>query len=231
MIRKIFLTVAATLVAVTGLFAQELPDDPEVRKGVLDNGMTYYIRHNNKPANQAEFWIFDNVGALQEEDSQQGLAHFLEHMAFNGTENFPGKNMINYLESIGVKFGANLNAFTAQEMTCYNMSNVPPAKASSTPPCSFSTTGRTTSRSTATRLTTSAVSSSRSSAPVRTQAGGPMRNSGPIFTAIRATRPATSSAVKRASAASTTRSSVISTTAGTAPTCRRSSSSAISTWT
>ena len=62
MIRKIFLTVAATLVAVTGLFAQELPDDPEVRKGVLDNGMTYYIRHNNKPANQAEFWIFDNVG-------------------------------------------------------------------------------------------------------------------------------------------------------------------------
>lgn len=85
MIRKIFLTVAATLVAVTGLFAQELPDDPEVRKGVLDNGMTYYIRHNNKPANQAEFWIFDNVGALQEEDSQQGLAHFLEHMAFNGT--------------------------------------------------------------------------------------------------------------------------------------------------
>lgn len=125
MIRKIFLTVAATLVAVTGLFAQELPDDPEVRKGVLDNGMTYYIRHNDKPANQAEFWIFDNVGALQEEDSQQGLAHFLEHMAFNGTENFPGKNMINYLESIGVKFGANLNAFTAQEMTCYNMSNVP----------------------------------------------------------------------------------------------------------
>ncbi|HIW97800.1 MAG TPA: insulinase family protein [Candidatus Tidjanibacter gallistercoris] len=125
MIKRIFLTVAATLAAVTGLFAQELPDDPEVRKGVLDNGMTYYIRHNSKPANQAEFWIFDNVGALQEEDSQQGLAHFLEHMAFNGTQNFPGKEMINYLESIGVKFGANLNAFTAQEMTCYNMSNVP----------------------------------------------------------------------------------------------------------
>lgn len=126
MIRKIFLTVAATLVAVTGLFAQgELPDDPEVRKGVLDNGMTYYIRHNAKPENQAEFWIFDNVGALQEEDSQQGLAHFLEHMAFNGTQNFPGKSLINYLESIGVRFGYNLNAFTAQEMTCYNMSNVP----------------------------------------------------------------------------------------------------------
>ena len=125
MIRKIFLTVAATLVAVTGLFAQELPDDPEVRKGVLDNGMTYYIRHNDKPANQAEFWIFDNVGALQEEDSQQGLAHFLEHMAFNGTENFPGKNMINYLESIGVKFGANLNAYTSVDETVYNINNVP----------------------------------------------------------------------------------------------------------
>lgn len=126
MIRKIFLTVAATLVTVTGLFAQgELPDDPAVRKGVLDNGMTYYIRHNSKPENQAEFWIFDNVGALQEEDSQQGLAHFLEHMAFNGTKNFPNKDLINYLESIGVRFGYNLNAFTSQEMTCYNMSNVP----------------------------------------------------------------------------------------------------------
>ena len=220
MIRKIFLTVAATLVAVTGLFAQELPDDPEVRKGVLDNGMTYYIRHNDKPANQAEFWIFDNVGALQEEDSQQGLAHFLEHMAFNGTENFPGKNMINYLESIGVKFGANLNAFTAQEMTCYNMSNVPVTRE-----------GVIAEKRSMASVTVSAVSSSRSSAPVRTQAGGPMRNSGPISTAIRATRPATSSVVKRASAASTTRSSAISTTAGTAPTCRRSSSSAISTWT
>ena len=128
MIRKFFLAVAATLVSVTGLFAQgmqELPDDPAVRKGVLDNGMTYYIRHNDKPAGQAEFWIFDNVGALQEEDSQQGLAHFLAHMAFNGTKNFPGNSMIGYLESVGVKFGANLNAFTAQEMTCYNMSNVP----------------------------------------------------------------------------------------------------------
>lgn len=128
MIRKFFLAAAALLAGMTGAFAQqinELPDDPAVRKGVLDNGMTYYIRHNDKPAGQAEFWIFDNVGALQEEDSQQGLAHFLEHMAFNGTKNFPGNSMIGYLESVGVKFGANLNAFTAQEMTCYNMSNVP----------------------------------------------------------------------------------------------------------
>ena len=100
MIRKFFLAVAATLVSVTGLFAQgmqELPDEPAVRKGVLDNGMTYYIRHNDKPAGQAAFWIFDNVGALQEEDSQPGLAPFLEHMAFNGQEHFPGPHMIRYL--------------------------------------------------------------------------------------------------------------------------------------
>lgn len=115
----------AVLVAATGLFAQELPYDPELRKGVLDNGMTYYIRHNDKPAGQAEFWIMHNVGAVQEEDSQQGLAHFLEHMAFNGTKNFPDKNLINWLESIGVKFGNDLNAFTSQEFTCYEMSNVP----------------------------------------------------------------------------------------------------------
>ncbi len=102
-----------------------LPEDAELRKGVLPNGLTYYIRHNDKPENQANFYIFDRVGAIQEEDLQIGLAHFLEHMAFNGTENFPGKNMINYLESIGVKFGANLNAWTSMEKTQYMMQNVP----------------------------------------------------------------------------------------------------------
>lgn len=102
-----------------------LPQDPELRKGVLPNGLTYYIRHNAKPENQANFYIFDRVGAIQEEDLQIGLAHFLEHMAFNGTENFPDKNMINYLESIGVKFGANLNAWTAMEQTQYMMNSVP----------------------------------------------------------------------------------------------------------
>lgn len=126
MIRKLLLTAAATLVSATGLFAQQpLPVDKEVRQGVLENGMSYYIRHNAKPENQAEFWIVHNVGAMQEEDSQQGLAHFLEHMAFNGTKNFPDKNLINWLESIGVKFGVNLNAMTGQESTIYNLSNVP----------------------------------------------------------------------------------------------------------
>lgn len=104
---------------------EPLPQDPELRKGVLPNGLTYYIRHNSKPANQGEFYIFDRVGAIQEEDSQVGLAHFLEHMAFNGTKNFPGKGIINYLESIGVKFGANLNAGTGVEQTQYMMSAVP----------------------------------------------------------------------------------------------------------
>ncbi len=127
MLRKAFLSLAAVL-AGAGLFAQQLqplPVDPEVRTGVLDNGMSYYIRHNAKPANQAEFWIMHNVGALQEEDSQQGLAHFLEHMAFNGTKNFPDKNLLNWCESVGIKFGEDLNAFTTQEFTCYQLSNVP----------------------------------------------------------------------------------------------------------
>ncbi len=125
--KKLFLVIALGLAYTVSMFAQNppIPDDPAFRKGVLDNGLTYYIRHNAKPANQAEFFIFHNVGAMQEEDSQQGLAHFLEHMAFNGTKNFPDKNLINWLESIGVKFGENLNAGTAEEFTVYMMQNVP----------------------------------------------------------------------------------------------------------
>ncbi|MBR7102281.1 MAG: insulinase family protein, partial [Tidjanibacter sp.] len=126
--RKLLVALLATL-SLGSLAAQDmmqpLPQDPELRKGVLPNGLTYYIRHNSKPANQGEFYIFDRVGAIQEEDSQVGLAHFLEHMAFNGTKNFPGKGIINYLESIGVKFGANLNAGTGVEQTQYMMSAVP----------------------------------------------------------------------------------------------------------
>lgn len=111
--------------AQTGQQLQVIPRDPEVRIGRLDNGMTYYIRHNEKPAGMAEFYIYHDVGAIQEEDSQVGLAHFLEHMAFNGTKNLPDKQLINWLETIGVKFGSNLNAATGVEMTMYNMSQVP----------------------------------------------------------------------------------------------------------
>lgn len=99
--------------------------DKEIRTGVLPNGLTYYIRHNEKPKNMANFYIVHDVGAIQEDDSQQGLAHFLEHMAFNGTKNFPDKTLIEYLEKIGVKFGANLNAFTSWDLTQYYMSDVP----------------------------------------------------------------------------------------------------------
>ena len=131
MIKRLFTLVAFAVLSLTSALAQEnpmfapLPEDAELRKGVLPNGLTYYIRHNDKPENQANFYIYDRVGAIQEEDLQIGLAHFLEHMAFNGTKNFPGKDMINYLESIGVKFGANLNAWTAMEQTQYMMEGVP----------------------------------------------------------------------------------------------------------
>ena len=104
---------------------ESLPLDPAVRVGKLKNGLTYYIRHNAEPEKKVNFYIAQKVGSIQEEDNQRGLAHFLEHMCFNGTEHFPGKSLINYLESIGVKFGADLNAYTSIEETVYNINNVP----------------------------------------------------------------------------------------------------------
>ena len=110
-------------------FAQQqmppIPTDPNVRIGKLDNGLTYYIRHNELPEKRADFYIAQKVGSILEEDNQRGLAHFLEHMCFNGTKNFPDKTLIQYLESIGVKFGENLNAYTSIDETVYNISNVP----------------------------------------------------------------------------------------------------------
>ena len=110
------------------VFGQQLspvPIDPKVRYGKLENGLTYYIRHNEQPKQRAEFYIAQNVGAILENDDQNGLAHFLEHMCFNGTKNYPGKGIINYLESIGVKFGTNINAYTSLDETVYNLSDVP----------------------------------------------------------------------------------------------------------
>ena len=104
---------------------EQLPVDPSIRIGRLKNGLTYYIRHNENPDNLVNFYIAQKVGSIQEEEHQRGLAHFLEHMCFNGTEHFPGKSMINYLESIGVKFGADLNAYTSIDETVYNTNNVP----------------------------------------------------------------------------------------------------------
>ena len=127
--KLMMLTVAAF--AAAGAMAQmnqPIPADPELRTGKLENGMTYYIRHNDKPKGQADFYILHDVGAIQENDSQQGLAHFLEHMAFNGTKNLPGKQLTEYLETVGVKFGANLNAGTSWDQTIYNISDVPTSR-------------------------------------------------------------------------------------------------------
>ena len=104
---------------------EQLPVDPSIRIGKLKNGLTYYIRHNSNPEKLVNFYIAQKVGSIQEEEHQRGLAHFLEHMCFNGTEHFPGKSMINYLEGIGVKFGADLNAYTSIDETVYNINNVP----------------------------------------------------------------------------------------------------------
>src|SRR5574344_2848095 len=89
----------------------EIPIDANVRIGVLDNGLTYYIRHNEKPEGQAFFYIAQKVGSILEEDNQRGLAHFLAHKCFNGTQKFPGNGLIKYLEKIGVQFGGDLNAY------------------------------------------------------------------------------------------------------------------------
>ena len=126
--KKLIFSLVALFIGVTSICAQQiqsLPLDPEVRVGVLENGMTYYIRHNEKPKGQASFYIYHDVGAIQEEDDQQGLAHFLEHMAFNGSENLPEKAMIEQLETIGVQFGLNLNAFTSWDCTEYMIKDCP----------------------------------------------------------------------------------------------------------
>ncbi len=105
--------------------SQEIPFDPAYRTGVLPNGLTYYIRHNDTPKDRACFYIYQNVGAVLEKDDQDGLAHFLEHMAFNGTNTFPGNSMLDMLERNGIKFGNDINAYTAKNETVYNISQVP----------------------------------------------------------------------------------------------------------
>ncbi|MHC1705372.1 MAG: M16 family metallopeptidase [Tenuifilaceae bacterium] len=127
---KLKLTAILLIIVVTG-FAQKfdlagpVKLDPKIRAGVLENGLKYYIFGNKFPEKRGEFYIVTNVGAIQEDDDQNGLAHFAEHMAFNGTKNFPQKGILNYLEKNGVKFGQNVNAGTGVEQTMYNMSNVP----------------------------------------------------------------------------------------------------------
>ena len=125
--KRIFIFMAAVFAATLafGQQPQALPNDPAVKVGKLENGLTYYIRHNDKPAQRAEFYLATDVGAFQEEDDQDGLAHFLEHMCFNGTKNFPDKKLLDWLQSIGAEFGRNINASTGFEQTQYMLNNIP----------------------------------------------------------------------------------------------------------
>ena len=125
--KRIIILIAAALIASLsfGQEPQALPNDPAVKVGKLENGLTYYIRHNAKPAQRAEFYLATDVGAFQEEDDQDGLTHFLEHMCFNGTKNFPGKKLLDWLQSIGAEFGRNINASTGFEQTQYMLNNIP----------------------------------------------------------------------------------------------------------
>ena len=123
--KRLFIIIAALFAAAMAFGQTALPNDPAVRTGKLENGMTYYIRHNDQPAQRAEFYLATDVGAFQESDDQDGLAHFLEHMCFNGTKNFPGKSLLEWLQSIGAEFGRNINASTGFEQTQYMLNNIP----------------------------------------------------------------------------------------------------------
>lgn len=127
--KKQILSLFLLLLAPASLFAQTVEQDASIRQGKLKNGLTYYIRHNAKEAGLADFYIAQRVGSILEEPRQRGLAHFLEHMAFNGTKHFPGKGkqlgIVPWCETIGVKFGTNLNAYTSVDQTVYHIGSAP----------------------------------------------------------------------------------------------------------
>ena len=124
MTKRLIMLIAA-ITSCMAAFGQQIPDDPGTTVGKLENGLTYYLRHNTENQGCADFYIIHNVGALQEEDNQNGLAHFLEHMAFNGTERYPDKTILEFLQKDGVRFGYNVNAYTSKTETVYNISKVP----------------------------------------------------------------------------------------------------------
>ena len=121
--KKLQFSLSLLLFVPAVLFAQDLkledpiPTDPNVKIGKLSNGLTYYIRKNAKPEDKVDLRLVVNAGSIQETDAQQGLAHFMEHMCFNGTKRFPKNELVNYLQSIGVKFGQHLNAYTSFDET------------------------------------------------------------------------------------------------------------------
>ena len=139
-LRKLFVAVALLTTMMVSAQQQqmqmpEIPVDDSVRIGKLDNGLTYYLRHNNTPEKKANFYIAQRVGSIQEDDSQQGLAHFLEHMAFNGSEHFPTGTMTEYLQSIGVQYGRSLNAYTSIDRTVYYIADVSTERQSALDSC------------------------------------------------------------------------------------------------
>ena len=122
----LFLSLAAYSVTAQELKLNDpLPGNTRIKKGVLKNGMTYYIYKTDVIKNVASYYIIQNVGSVLENDDQQGLAHFLEHMAFNGTKNFPGKGVLNTLQKHGAVFAKDINDYTAFDETVYNMDNIP----------------------------------------------------------------------------------------------------------
>ncbi|MBO6188515.1 MAG: insulinase family protein [Prevotella sp.] len=137
-LRNTFLA-AMMLFGTTAVVAQmqmpPIPVDPAVRIGKLDNGLTYYIRQNGYPEHVANFYIAQRVGSINEDDSQRGLAHFLEHMAFNGSEHFKGNGIIEFTRSLGVEFGSDLNAYTSIDQTVYRVCNVPVKRATALDSC------------------------------------------------------------------------------------------------
>lgn len=131
---RIVLSGFALLFSLATSAQTSLPTDATIRKGTLANGLSYYIRHNNQTPGQADFYLANRVGSILETPEQRGLAHFLEHMAFNGTEHFPYGNgeagsIRNWCESKGIKFGADLNASTSIDQTLFNIANAPVTKA------------------------------------------------------------------------------------------------------
>lgn len=138
-LRRLFVAIALISTGLASAQGQmqmpEIPVDDSVRIGKLDNGLTYYLRHNNTPEKKANFYIAQRVGSIQEDDSQQGLAHFLEHMAFNGSEHFPTGTMTEYLQSIGVQYGRSLNAYTSIDRTVYYIADVSTERQSALDSC------------------------------------------------------------------------------------------------
>jgi zinc protease len=111
----------AAVIFTVGAFAQPLPLDPSIRTGVLPNGFTYYIRKNTEPKNRVQLYLANNIGSVLEDDDQRGLAHFMEHMSFNGTTHYPKNELVHYLQKSGVRFGADLNAHTGFDETVYEL--------------------------------------------------------------------------------------------------------------